>query len=55
MFSQSAAIGEGRLPDEGPVDGRPRLRALAVIANWASLRDARHAEELLVIARRSGA
>jgi SAM-dependent methyltransferase len=55
MFSQSAAIGEGRLPDEGPVDGTPRLRALAVIANWASLRDARHAEELLVIARRSSA
>jgi SAM-dependent methyltransferase len=53
MFSQSAAIGEGRLPDEGPVDGARRLRALAAIANLLSLRRPRHAEELLMIARRS--
>jgi SAM-dependent methyltransferase len=52
MFSQSPAIGEGRLPDEGPVDGMRRLRVLAAIANAVSLRDARHAEELLLIARR---
>jgi SAM-dependent methyltransferase len=52
MFSQSAAIGQGRLPDEGPVDGLRRLRLLAAIANRVSLRDARHAEELLMIARR---
>jgi SAM-dependent methyltransferase len=55
MFSQSAAIGEGRLPDEGPLNGMRRLRALAAIANAVSLRDARHAEELLMIARRSTA
>jgi SAM-dependent methyltransferase len=55
MFTQSAAIGQGRRPDEGPVDGTPRLRALAAIANRASLRDARHAEELLMIARRATA
>jgi hypothetical protein len=53
MFSQSAAIGEGRRPDEGPVDGAQRLRALAAIANLVSLRRPRHAEELLMIARRS--
>jgi len=55
MFSQSAAIVEGRLPDEGPRDGTRRLRALATVANAVSLRDARHAEELLMIARRSSA
>jgi SAM-dependent methyltransferase len=55
MFSQSAAIGQGRLPDEGPVKGMRRLRALAAIANAVSLRNARHAEELLMIARRSSA
>jgi SAM-dependent methyltransferase len=52
MFSQSAAIGQGRLPDEGPVDGTRRLRALAAIANRLSLRDAQLAEELLMVARR---
>jgi SAM-dependent methyltransferase len=52
MFSQSAAIGEGRLPYKGPVDGKLRLRALAAIANWVSIRDPRHAEELVMIARR---
>lgn len=55
MFSQSAAIREGRLPDEGPLDGTRRLRALAAIANAVSLRDARHSEELLMVARRSRA
>jgi hypothetical protein len=53
MFTQSAAIREGRLPDEGPANGKLRLRALAAIANWASLRDARDAEELVMLARRS--
>jgi SAM-dependent methyltransferase len=53
MFSQSTAIGEGRLPDEGPSNGTWRLRALAAVANLASLRDARKAEELVVLARRA--
>ena len=53
MFSQSAAIRQGRLPDEGPVKGTRRLRALAAVANAASLRNPRHAEELLMVARRS--
>jgi SAM-dependent methyltransferase len=52
MFSQSTAIGQGRLPDEGPVNGTARLRALAAVANLVSLRDTRHAEELVVLARR---
>jgi SAM-dependent methyltransferase len=52
MFSQSTAIVQGRLPDEGPVNGMVRLRALAAVANLVSLRDARHAEELLMLARR---
>ena len=52
MFSQSAAIGEGRLPDEGPTAGVRRLRILASIANAISLREPRHAEELVMIARR---
>lgn len=53
MFSQSAAIGQGRLPDQGPVNGTRRLRALAAIANRASLRNPRHAEELLMVAKRA--
>jgi SAM-dependent methyltransferase len=53
MFSQSAAIGQGRLPDEGPSDGAGRLRALATVANLASLREPRHAEELVLLARRT--
>jgi hypothetical protein len=52
MFSQSSAIGQGRLPDEGPVNGMGGLRALAAVANLVSLRDPRHAEELLMLARR---
>jgi SAM-dependent methyltransferase len=52
MFSQSAAIAQGRLPDEGPADGTRRLRALAAIANRAAHRDSRRAEELVMIARR---
>ena len=53
MFSQSAAIGVGRLPYDGPANGTRRLRALAAIANRASLREPRHAEELVVLARRA--
>jgi SAM-dependent methyltransferase len=53
MFSQSTAIGQGRLPDEGPLNGKRRLRVLAAIANWASRRNARHAEELVMVARRA--
>ena len=53
MFSQSTAIAQGRLPDEGPSNGTGRLRALAAVANLASLRDPRHAEELVVLARRT--
>jgi SAM-dependent methyltransferase len=52
MFSQSAAIGDGRLPDEGPTRGMPRLRILAAIANAISLREPQYAEELVMIARR---
>jgi SAM-dependent methyltransferase len=52
MFSQSAAIGDGRLPDEGPAEGMPRLRVLAAIANAISLREPRYAEELVLIALR---
>jgi SAM-dependent methyltransferase len=52
MFSQSAAISQGRLPDEGPVHGVRRLRALAAIANRAAQRDVRRAEELVMLARR---
>jgi SAM-dependent methyltransferase len=55
MFSQSAAIRQGRLPDEGPLKGTRRLRALAVVANQASIRNPRHAEELLMVAKRSSA
>jgi SAM-dependent methyltransferase len=53
MFSQSAAIAQGRLPDEGPARGGRRLRALAAIANQVAHRDVRHAEELVMIARRA--
>jgi hypothetical protein len=52
IFSQSAAIREGRLPDEGPSAGPGRLRPLATIANRAALQDPRHAEELVIIAAR---
>ena len=52
MFCQSAAIREGRLPDDGPSDGPGRLRPLATIANRLALHDPRHAEELVLIARR---
>jgi SAM-dependent methyltransferase len=52
MFSQSAAIGQGRLPEQGPAHGTRRLRALAAIANRSAQRDVRHAEELVMIARR---
>jgi SAM-dependent methyltransferase len=52
MFSQSAAIREGRLPDEGPAAGPGRLRPLATIANRLALQDPRRAEELVIIAAR---
>ena len=52
IFSQSAAIREGRLPDEGPADGPGRLRPLATIANRLALHDPRYAEELVMTARR---
>jgi SAM-dependent methyltransferase len=52
MFSQSAAIAQGRLPDEGPAQGAGRLRALAAIADRLAQRDVRRAEELVMIARR---
>jgi SAM-dependent methyltransferase len=52
MFSQSAAIAQGRLPDEGPAHGARRLRALAAIADRLAQRDVRRAEELVMIARR---
>jgi SAM-dependent methyltransferase len=52
IFSQSEAIREGRLPDEGPAEGPGLLRPLAAIANGVSLRNPRHAEELVTIARR---
>jgi SAM-dependent methyltransferase len=54
MFSQSAAIAQDRLPDEGPARGARRLRALAAIADWLARRDPRHADELVALARRSG-
>jgi SAM-dependent methyltransferase len=52
MFSQSAAISEARLPGEGPTGATRRLRVLAAIANAISVREPRHAEELVMIARR---
>lgn len=52
MFSQSAAIGEGRVPEEGPEGGTRGLRVLAAIANRLALLDDRYAEELLAIARK---
>ena len=52
MYSQSAAIAEGRLPHEGPTHGTRKLRALAAIADRAAYRDPRLADELVVIARR---
>ena len=55
LFSQSAAIAEGRPPDEGPLDGTARLRALAALANTVALRAPRHAEELVMLARNAGA
>jgi SAM-dependent methyltransferase len=51
MFSESAAIAQGRLANEGPLNLTRRLRVLAEIANRVSLRNPRHAEELLMVAR----
>jgi SAM-dependent methyltransferase len=51
-FSQSAAIGEGRLANEAPENGTKRLRILAAIANAISLRHPRYSDELVMIARR---
>jgi SAM-dependent methyltransferase len=52
MFSQSAAIGQNRLPHEGPARRTRKLRALAAIADRAAYRNPRHADELVMIARR---
>jgi SAM-dependent methyltransferase len=53
MFSESAAIAQGRLPEDGPAHGTRRLRALAAIADRLARHDVRYAEELVMIARRS--
>jgi SAM-dependent methyltransferase len=53
MFSESAAIAQGRLPGDGPAHGPRRLRALAALADSLARHDVRHAEELVMIARRS--
>lgn len=52
QFSQSAAIEQGRAPLEGPARDAPRLRALAALADRLARRAPRHAEELVVVARR---
>ena len=52
MFSPSASIAQGRLPDAGPAVRARRLRLLAAIADQIAYRDPRHAEELVMIARR---
>jgi SAM-dependent methyltransferase len=54
MFSQSAAIAQGRLLHEGPARGTRRLRALAAVADRLARRDPRHTEELVAIAQREG-
>jgi SAM-dependent methyltransferase len=52
QFSQSAAIEQGRLPHQGPERHVRRLRALAIVANLVVGRNARHADELITLARR---
>ena len=54
QLSQSAAIAQGRLPNEGPARGVRRLRLVAAVADRLSKRDVRYADELVMIARRSG-
>jgi SAM-dependent methyltransferase len=54
-FSQSAGIGQGRRPNGAPANAGRRLRALAAIADRAALHDARYAEELVTVAKRSSA
>jgi SAM-dependent methyltransferase len=54
MFTQSAAIAEGRLAYDQPEHGERPRRVLAAIANAISLRNVSHAEELVVLARRPG-
>jgi 2-polyprenyl-3-methyl-5-hydroxy-6-metoxy-1,4-benzoquinol methylase len=51
-FRQSAAIRDGVPPDQGPLHGARRLRALAVVADAVSARDPRQADELVAVARR---
>lgn len=51
-FSQSAAVRDGRSFAAGPARGRRRLRALAAVANTVAARNARHADELVAVARR---
>jgi SAM-dependent methyltransferase len=54
MFSQSAAIAQGRRPEEGPAQGKWRVRLLAALADMIARRNPRYADELVVIARRPG-
>jgi SAM-dependent methyltransferase len=51
-FRQSAAVAQGRRPHEGPKRHVLRLRALAAVANVLVGRNARHADELVALARR---
>jgi SAM-dependent methyltransferase len=52
MFYASAAIRDGRKPDDGPPRGRRRLAALAALANRIARRRPDLADELVVLARR---
>jgi SAM-dependent methyltransferase len=52
MFSESAAIAHGGSADGGPAHGARRLRALSAIADRLAQSNVRHAEELVMIARR---
>jgi SAM-dependent methyltransferase len=55
MLTESAATARRRSGDDVSANGERKVRALATVANWASLRDARNAEELVMIARRPSA
>jgi SAM-dependent methyltransferase len=54
QFTQSAAIEQGRLPHEGPARDVHRLRITAAVANLLLKHDARHADELIALARKPG-
>ena len=49
-YTQSAAIRDGRSPEQGPARGRRAVRVRAVIADWRALVAPVGAEELVVIA-----